>query len=251
MRGYIKESRDVEQYGWRDHPAIIVRNFILHKASIAPCVVCGMPIKRGQLLTSYEAIMAETGLSRQQVRSAIKRCVDQHVINSSDAFKAARALTPPATCRGILITVINYDCEGEEEGESNTSANTSSNIKSTRGPHVAQHHYKKEKRKEGILLVPPSVEDVLRFCKKKGFQGFDAQGYVDKYNAVGWKDRNGQPIIDWRAHVGYCAGYKQPQERKTVSAQQYTQRKYAPGELDAIGEDLLAEARRLREDSDG
>ena len=246
MIGYVKEPRTVENYGWKDHPAVVIRSFLLHRANIADSVVSGLQIRRGQLLTSYESIMSATGFSKQQVRSALRRLVGQHVINTSDAFKATRQATGKPTCRGLLITVVNYDCLDSTEDEANTSPNTSPNSEPTRGTHVAQHQYKKKKNEE--IIIPPTVEEVASFCTEEGISGFDAAGYVKKYTAIGWRDKNGNPIVDWRAHVGYCAGYNPPQKGKTVSAQQYAQREYGPGELDALGADLMAEARAAREE---
>ena len=191
--------------------------------------------------------MSATGLTKEQVRQAMKRLVAQHEINTSDAFKATRGKTPAVTCRGLLITIENYDCFDDLEGNGNTSSNTSSNSETTCEPRVVPHHYKK-KEKERIPFIPPTVEEIISFCTQVGITGFDASGYVKKYSAVGWLDKNGNPIVDWRAHVGYCAGYKQPVRQKTVSAQQYGQRRYSEEELLAVSDDLLAEARQAREE---
>ena len=54
-------------------------------------------------------------------------------------------------------------------------------------------------------------------------------------------------LRNWKQNGGPDAPRKQQQKpAKVVSAQQYEQREYSSGELDEIGDDLLAEARRLR-----
>lgn len=48
-------------------------------------------------------------------------------------------------------------------------------------------------------FIPPTVEDVRRYCTEKGYT-VDAQGFVDYYKSNGWKvGRN--PMKDWKAAV--------------------------------------------------
>ncbi len=247
MIGFVKESRAVENYGWKDHPAVVIRSFLLHRANIADAVISGLQIRRGQLLTSYESIMAATGFSKQQVRSALRRLVEQHVINTSDAFKATRQATGRPTCRGLLITLIDYDCLEGPEDKANTSPNTSPNNEPTCGAHVAQYQYKKktkkEIKKEPVSLNPPSRADLDEFCREKGLST-DIDGFMAYYTMRNWQIREGTPLYDWRAALGYWAN----KQGKKVSAQEYMQRQYQPGELDALGADLMAEARAAREE---
>ena len=54
-------------------------------------------------------------------------------------------------------------------------------------------------------------------------------------------------LKSWKENGGPDAPRKQRASPvKVVSAQQYTQRQYQPGELDAIGDDLMEEARKYR-----
>ena len=54
-------------------------------------------------------------------------------------------------------------------------------------------------------------------------------------------------LKSWKENGGPDAPRKQrASPAKVVSAQQYTQRQYQPGELDAIGDDLMEEARKYR-----
>jgi hypothetical protein len=54
-------------------------------------------------------------------------------------------------------------------------------------------------------------------------------------------------LKSWKDNGGPDAPRKQTAKpAKVVSAQQYAQRQYAPGELDAVSDDLMAEARKYR-----
>ena len=84
------------------------------------------------------------------------------------------------------------------------------------------------------------------YCQERG-NSVNAQRFVDFYAAKGWKIGQ-NPMKDWKAAVRTWEQRDDSPARpaKVVSAQQYTQRQYQPGELDAIGDDLMEEARKYR-----
>lgn len=222
MKGFVMETRRVEEYGWKDHAAIVIRNYLLHHASIADTVFQGLPIKRGQLITSYEKLMDETGLTKQRVRGAIKRLIDQHLINTQDAFKLSRSQTPPATCRGLLVTIAEYDFPRDSETNTNMTSNTTSDTSATRTEPADQHLYNNEERSieeqnkekknsfsNSTAVIPPiippiippkypTLEEVEAYCLETG-QSVEPVYFFYKMEDQGWKDKNGQPVMDWKA----------------------------------------------------
>lgn len=57
------------------------------------------------------------------------------------------------------------------------------------------------KKKERVATTsPPSVEDVLEYCKSRN-NYVDAEQFVDHYTANGWRQSNGNKIRDWKAAV--------------------------------------------------
>ena len=102
------------------------------------------------------------------------------------------------------------------------------------------------KEKPLTRFSPPSVDDVESYCRERQ-NDVNAQRFVDFYAAKGWRIGK-EPMKDWKAAVRtWEARDSEPgKPAKTVSAHQYEQRHYQPGELDAMGEDLMAEARRER-----
>ena len=49
-------------------------------------------------------------------------------------------------------------------------------------------------------FVPPTVEEVRAYCLERG-NGIDPQGFVDHYEARGWRYNGNVPMKDWRAAV--------------------------------------------------
>lgn len=103
-----------------------------------------------------------------------------------------------------------------------------------------------KERKPAARFSPPTVDEVADYCRERG-NAVNAQRFVDFYAAKGWRIGK-EPMKDWRAAVRTWEQRDNDPGKpaKTVSAQQYEQRHYQPGELDAMGEDLMAEARRER-----
>lgn len=116
---------------------------------------------------------------------------------------------------------------------------------------IKENPLKGGKEKTLTRFSPPSVDEVAIYCRERGNR-INAQQFVDFYAAKGWKI--GQNTMkDWKAAVRTWEqrdeqkqGQQQTAPAKVVTAQQYGQREYHPGELDAIGDDLIAEARRQR-----
>lgn len=71
--GYIKAFRALKRWGWyKDSPTKDTWLHILLSANYEPQTFKGREIERGQLVTSYPSLAEETGLSIQNVRTAIK-----------------------------------------------------------------------------------------------------------------------------------------------------------------------------------
>lgn len=102
------------------------------------------------------------------------------------------------------------------------------------------------KEKPLARFTPPTAEEVAAYCAERKNK-VNAQRFVDFYTAKGWRVGN-QPMKDWRAAVRtWEERDESPMNRtkKRVSAQQYGQREYTNGELEAAGVDLIAEARAM------
>lgn len=97
LGGYIKLHRKLLDWGW--YTDLNVRVVFLHlllKASFKDSVWRGVPVGRGQLVTSRAHLAAETGLSERQIRTALNK------------LKTTGEVTVKATKQYTLLTVSNY-----------------------------------------------------------------------------------------------------------------------------------------------
>jgi hypothetical protein len=176
----------------------------------------GIEVKRGQLLMSLQDMAKETGLSVQNVRTAINR------------LKSTRQLTCQSTRYGMLISIVKYDNFQILDDDANTQTNTPSNKELTRNQHatntqlttneeykevnkVRREEYKDLKKEDfsnekskkespkSTRFIPPTLEEVQTYITENNFI-IDAQKFIDYYQSNGWIVGKTK-MKDWKATV--------------------------------------------------
>lgn len=95
--GYIRLYRSLLTWEWfRDSPTLHVFLYLLLTACFAPIRREGVALAAGQLITARRQIAERTGLSEQQVRTALKRLV------------STREITIEPGSRFSLVTLHNF-----------------------------------------------------------------------------------------------------------------------------------------------
>lgn len=98
MAGWIKLHRQMLEWEWYDD--MNTKCLFLHlllKANHKPTTYRGVPIARGQHLTSLDKLSKDTGLTVSQVRTSIKKLV------------STGEITDGSQAGGRMVTVIGYD----------------------------------------------------------------------------------------------------------------------------------------------
>lgn len=119
MAGFIKLHRKFLQWEW--YSDLNTRVMFLHlilRASHEDNIWKGIPIKRGQLITSLENLASEVGISKQQVRNTLTK------------LKRTREITLKTTNKFSLITLCNYDfyqSKGSSQHANQHEKNTQTN----------------------------------------------------------------------------------------------------------------------------
>ncbi len=104
---FIKLDRNILSWGWFSTPATLsVWLFILIKANISDRKFQGVPVRRGELATSYNSIAEACGLSYSQARTAVKHLVDTGEILTKNHN------------RYLLIHIVNYDLYQQNTAQS-------------------------------------------------------------------------------------------------------------------------------------
>ena len=180
---FIKLDRKIANWGWISDPSVLVLWIhILIKANFKPNVWQGMEVGEGELITSVARLSLETGLSTQQVRTALKKLTSTnkytliHVNKWSEYQVNSNQSTSEETSRATTVatrraTTLKESKEGKEGKD-------------------------KENTKEKIR---PSLDDVIAYCRERR-NGVDPQKWFDYYSANGWKVGK-NPMKDWKACV--------------------------------------------------
>ncbi len=98
LNGFVKIFRQLMEWEW--YQDVPVKTLFLHcllEANFKDKKWRGVELKRGQFLTSNDKLRIKTGLTLQQVRTAIKK------------LKSTGEITTESTNRNTIITVVNYD----------------------------------------------------------------------------------------------------------------------------------------------
>lgn len=96
--GYIKEYRSLLSWGWFKDPFTAhLWEYLRLAANWDETVFKGKPVRRGELVTSYHAMADATGMSVQNVRTAIRHLKQTGEIE----MKSFRDFS--------IVTIVNYD----------------------------------------------------------------------------------------------------------------------------------------------
>ena len=95
---YIKLNRKILEWGWfTDHATLAVWLFFLISANISDREFLGIPVKRGELITSCQSVARACGLTENKVRTVLK-----HLIKTGEIeYKPMKKF--------VHIRVVNYN----------------------------------------------------------------------------------------------------------------------------------------------
>lgn len=194
MNGHIKLHRALTEWGWyKDLPTCKLWLHVLLRANYKACEWKGIEIPRGAFATSYAELAAESGLSVQQVRTAIGK------------LKKTGEITVETNRHYTVITVSKYDeyqsCERDEVPE---SAKCSPKPKAP----------KSEKPKEPDWTerfnepVRSAVEDWLRY-KAERREGYKPTGLKSLLSAIENRvKQNGEQAVAEVIRLSMSQGWK-------------------------------------------
>lgn len=224
MQGWIKIYRQMIDWEWyKDTNVKVLFIHLLLLANHTEKKWKGYIIKRGQTITSYGHLAEDIGLSKQQIRTAMRK------------LENTKEITHKATRKNLLITIENYEKFQTEENESNTIDNTMITSLKHDGNTIVTttKNEKKEKNKKNeeknILLCDkfekPTIEEIREYIFLKDYD-VDAEWFYNYYEANGWKvGRN--KMKSWKACLStWNQRAKKEQSKNKPNYQNYEQRKY-------------------------
>ena len=220
---FIKLDRKIQYWGWYGDPSVLaVWIHILIDANFKENVWQGMTIKPGELVTSVSRMSLETGLSVQQVRTALKK------------LESTNEIRCKTTNKYTLIHVCKWS-QYQTNNEQSTSEPTSGATCRVTTPKECKEY----KNVNKPPFIPPKVEEVEEYCRSRG-NGIDASSFVDFYTSKGWMVGKNK-MKDWKAAVRTWERSRAKEEDTTVPIYDDTRNRDLSDEDLA---DILKEMRR-------
>lgn len=186
---FIKVDRNIRTWRWFRNPnTLLVWLWLLTSANIEPHDFEKETIGRGELATSYKSIATNTGLTIQEVRTALGH------------LKSTGEITVRIRPRYQVISIVCYD-----RYQANQQAKQQADNRVSTGYQQAANNNQRSKKKgkEGkdgggatTTTVPPSAADVSAYCQAHGIQT-DVAAFIAYNAARGWK-RGRQRVEDWQ-----------------------------------------------------
>lgn len=146
MDGWIKLHRSLLSWGWWDDIAVTrLWLYILLTANHRQETWHGVTIQAGQLVTGRKQLAANTGLSEQQIRTALKKLESTHEI------------TTKSTNKFTVITVVkwaDYQVFNNGANQQSTNKQPTNNQQSTTNKNI-KNVRSKEIYKKMVVIEPP------------------------------------------------------------------------------------------------
>lgn len=189
MEGWIKLHRSLLDWQWYgDKNTVLLFIHLLLKANHKANKWRGIEVSRGQLITGLQALSEQTGLTFQEVRTALSKLENSHTINKQ------------SNKQHTLITITNYDKYQTDDPESNKQINTQSTNEQQTSNNKQEYKNEKNEKKRGGF-TPPTLDEVVAYCKERN-NAVNAQRFINHYQSVNWM-RGKTKLRDWKAAVRY------------------------------------------------
>lgn len=197
QQGWIKLHRQILEWEWySDNNCFRLFLHLLLKANHKEKRFKGLELKTGSIITSRDLLARETGLSSQQIRTALSKLISTNEITSV------------TSSQGTIIQIVRYEkyqvATNEitnEQPTNNQQATTNNNVN-------------KEKK-----FIPPTFNDVLEYCMQNNLD-VDGIKFINFYESKGWMVGKNK-MKNWKAAIQTWVKPKQqvelsPEELKAI-----------------------------------
>ena len=173
-KGWIKIHRKILDWEWFDK-AEMVKLLIMFvcKANIEDKEWQGMVVRRGQFITSLDKLSAESGFSKQKIRTCLKR------------FENTKEITIKSTNKYTIVTICNYESYQISEDSNQHAEQHSNNIQTTNQQQQLKNIRNKEIYKESSTIVEPKKKislTLIENLEKRNKSFYESLvPYVDVY----------------------------------------------------------------------
>jgi hypothetical protein len=197
QHGWIKLHRQILEWEWySDNNCFRLFLHLLLKANHKEKRFKGIELKVGSIVTSRDLLARETGLSSQQIRTALNKLISTNEITSE------------TSSQGTILQIVSYE-------KYQVSTNEITNEQPTSNQRVTTN---KNVNKEKNFIIP-TFNDVLEYCMQNNLD-VDGVKFINFYESKGWMVGKNK-MKDWKAAIRTWVKPKQqveisPEELKAI-----------------------------------
>jgi hypothetical protein len=142
MSGWIKLHRQILEWEWySDNNCFRLFTHLVLKANYKQKRFKGIELKKGSIVTSRDILARETGLSSQQIRTALNKLISTNEVTSV------------TSSQGTIIQIVNYE-------KYQIETNETTNEQPTNNQRVTTNNKEKKENKE---ITIPSIDEFLAY----------------------------------------------------------------------------------------
>jgi hypothetical protein len=182
QQGWIKLHRQILEWEWySDNNCFRLFLHLLLKANHKEKRFKGIELKVGSIVTSRDLLARETGLSSQQIRTALTKLISTNEITSV------------TSSQGTIIQIVSYEKYQVPTNEI-TNEQPTSNQQSTTNNNV-----KKEKKQ----IYIPEFSEFLAYAVSQVPNVIQQEVKLkyDSWVVNDWKDGNDKKIVNWKSKL--------------------------------------------------
>jgi DNA-binding transcriptional MerR regulator len=186
MSGWIKIHRKFLDWEWfNKSEAVHLFMYLVLKANYKDGQWQGIDIKKGQFVTSFGKISADTGISLQTIRTLFKK------------FEKSNEINIQTTNKYSVVTICKYECYQKETEETNEQLTNKQ--QSTNNQLTTNKNDKKEKKE----IYIPELSEFLAFAIQEcsNINQDDVKHKYKSWVMNEWKDGNDKPIKNWKTKL--------------------------------------------------
>ena len=214
-KGYILLARAIDESEIMIKPPHFreVWLYLLRNANHTDRVIYGKKLKRGQLLTSYKAIIQALRWEHGSYTKNNIQCAFRHL-------KESAMITTQKSTRGVIVTICKYDYYQDAINyKVHTEVHTKIQTKSTASPHHKQELknersvYRENTHNFSLNEIQEMFKDTASKLGRRLPSGI-TEDFFNHYSANGWKRSTGAKIENIEALIKQWITGKKPASAK-------------------------------------
>jgi hypothetical protein len=198
QHGWIKLHRQILEWEWySDNNCFRLFLHLLLKANHKEKRFKGIELKVGSIVTSRDLLARETGLSSQQIRTALNKLISTNEITSK------------TSSQGTILQIVSYE-------KYQVATNEITNEQPTSNQRVTTNKNIKKEKKE---IYIPEFNEFLKYAISQvpTVNKEDVKLKYESWKVNEWKDGNDKKIMNWKTKLNNTLPYIRKDEFKTYT----------------------------------